>query len=98
MSGKKEGAMLSKPVLDAPPVPKELKERYEFTCPGCGNVADAAPSIMMIGFNVNAGHGTCKCGLFLHLEIDESGEKMAAMPHDEWVTGWLAGREEAVGG
>lgn len=65
-----------------------FKKSYEFTCPECGHVQHAAPSIMMTGFGMNMGGGSClKCKTYLHLEItpDLYGEKMIAEQHSVWI-------------
>jgi len=61
------------------PKRKTFKERYDFVCCNCGAELWAEPSIMMTGFGLNRGHGTClKCKKFLHLEIEGGldGENM----------------------
>ncbi len=49
----------------------EVKEQYELSCAKCAREQMARPSIMMHGFGINSGHGSClECGTFLHLMID----------------------------
>jgi len=65
-----------------------FKERYDFVCCSCGHEQWAKPSIMMTGFGMNQGHGSClKCKKFLHLEIEGGldGEKMISMLWDDYL-------------
>ncbi len=49
---------------------KYFKKVYNFTCCNCDYKQTAKPSLMMTGFGMNSGHGSClKCEEFLHLEI-----------------------------
>jgi len=61
---------------------EHFKKRYDFICCNCGYEQWAAPSIMMTGFGMNQGRGSClKCKEFLHLEIEGGidGDKMISM-------------------
>ena len=65
-----------------------LKKRYNFVCCNCGYKQSAKPSIMMVGFGINTGHGSClKCKKFLHLEIEGGldGEKMVSELWDDFL-------------
>ena len=65
-----------------------FKEKYDFVCCSCGYEQWAKPSIMMVGFGMNQGHGSClKCKEFLHLEIKGGldGEKMISMKWDDYL-------------
>lgn len=65
-----------------------FKERYNFKCPKCKKELWAGPSIMMTGFGMNQGHGTCPdCKTFFHLEIipDIYGETMKSEVWDKWL-------------
>lgn len=67
---------------------KKFKERYDFICAKCEHEQWAAPSIMMTGFGMNRGHGSClNCKTALHLEItpDIYGNKMVSEIWDEWL-------------
>lgn len=56
-----------------------LKKRYPFTCPACGNEQEAAPSLFMQTFQANVGGGSClECSTRLYLSIDEKNEGMVA--------------------
>lgn len=67
---------------------KYFKKRYDFECPKCGAKLWAKPSMMMTCFGRNSGCGSClDCGEFLHLEIegDLKGEKMKAIPWNDFL-------------
>jgi transcription elongation factor Elf1 len=54
-----------------------LKTEYDFDCCYCGHKQKAHPSIMMVGFQMNSGGGSClKCRKYLRLQIDENNERM----------------------
>lgn len=64
----------------------ELKQQYEFSCAKCGYEQMAQPSIMMHGFGLNAGHGSClECGTFLHLMIDIEKQIIVSQDWEEWL-------------
>lgn len=65
----------------------DLKDRYDFDCPRCDFKQTFAPSLAMRDFGLHgSGHGRClKCGMFLHLEISEDGDKGVAVDWDEWI-------------
>jgi transcription elongation factor Elf1 len=80
---------------------KVFKERYDFKCAKCGKELWAAPSIMMTGFGMNQGHGSClKCKTFLHLEIipDIYGEEMISEEWDGWLKNHIPLKETSWGG
>lgn len=61
---------------------EHFKKSYEFICCKCGYKQHAKPSIMMVGFGINSGQGSCiKCKEFLHLEIEKGldGEIMISV-------------------
>ncbi len=63
---------------------ENFKKRYNFKCCNCGFEQSASPSIMMTGFGMNQGHGSCReCKSFLHLEIEGGldGDKMVS---EDW--------------
>jgi len=65
-----------------------FKKSYDFVCCNCGHKQWAKPSMMMLSFGMNQGHGSClKCGKFLHLEIEEGldGENMISELWDDFV-------------
>ncbi len=67
---------------------KKFKERYDFECAACGKLQWAAPSMSMIHWGRNQGHGSCiECKTFLHLEItpDMFGKKMKSEVWDDWL-------------
>ncbi len=67
---------------------ENFKERYNFKCCSCNHEQSAAPSIMMTGFGMNQGHGSClKCGQFLHLEIEGGldGDNMVSKLWDDYL-------------
>lgn len=54
----------------------ELRKKYPLICPVCGIIQHAEPSILM-KLGTNSGHACCiKCGEFLHIQIDKSGDYM----------------------
>jgi transcription elongation factor Elf1 len=72
-------------MLDMIKVPRPLKERYDFSCCGCGHEQSLAPSIMM-EMGINSGHGRCsKCAMFLHLELKQDNSGAISTPHSEYV-------------
>ncbi len=65
-----------------------FKEKYNFICCNCGYEQGVKPSIMMTGFGINSGHGSClSCGEFLHLEIEGGldGENMVSELWDDFL-------------
>ena len=65
-----------------------FKEKYDFVCCKCNYEQWAKPSIMMAGFGINSGHGSClNCKEFLHLEIDGGldGENMVSKLWDDFL-------------
>lgn len=67
---------------------EHFKKRYDFKCPKCEKKLWAKPSIMMTGFGMNSGHGTCPdCKIFFHLEIEGGidGERMISEIWDVWL-------------
>ncbi len=67
---------------------ENFKEKYDFTCCNCGYKQWAKPSIMMTGFGMNQGHGSCfKCKEFLHLEIKGGldGDNMISILWDDYL-------------
>lgn len=75
-----------------------LKETYPLECVGCGKPLAAGPSIMMLAFGINEGHGSCTCGQFMHLEIDPTGEHMIAEDWNEWSARELHNHHAQGGG
>ena len=65
-----------------------FKKSYPFKCPKCKKELWAKPSIMMIGFGINSGHGDCPdCKTFFHLEIKGGlkGKEMKSEIWDDWL-------------
>lgn len=66
------------------PLPDVLDGVYPFECASCGHQQFMQPSIMMIQFGMNTGHGIClHCRASLHLEI--KGEICVSHIMNDWV-------------
>ena len=66
----------------------KFEKSYPFKCPKCKLKLWAKPSIMMTGFGINSGHGTCPdCKTFFHLQIKGSirGKEMESEIWDDWL-------------
>lgn len=67
---------------------ENFKKIYDFKCCKCEKELWAKPSMMMTGFGMNQGHGSCPdCKTFFHLEIDGGldGENMICIEWDEFL-------------
>ncbi len=78
-----------------------FKKTYDFNCCKCGYKQWAAPSIMMTGFGLNQGHGSCLgCKTFLHLKIDGglTGKKMVSILWDDFMKNMKKNKKEFQNG
>ena len=67
---------------------ENFRKKYDFICCKCGYEQWAKPSIMMTGFGINSGCGSClECKQFLHLEIEGGldGERMVSVLWDDFL-------------